>query len=559
MGASVQANVRKVELKAAKARKIVSKKIAKSPVGSGAKQVARRSRLLESRLVRLLTKSVLGLSALVPEPVRKFSRTVGQAILRVCGVFLVFIARWFSTRRYWHLVGGIPAFLLALPLAYCMIRMPFHGDAVKARQYRSAVQQALHNKNYEAADLYFRKLYQLGAMNERAEYHAACSAYASGDLPQAVEQMRKLAPENEPGYPPAHVWLARRHLTGESGLPREDADRLAEQHLKFALDREPGNPEARTLLAVHFERAGRYDDAVSELQQVVKHLPEQGLTLAQLYARQGRWSAARREVQKVLDLYAQKEQKGVTLGSAEFEIWSMACLIMNEPAKAEEVLERGLVEHPNDVALTERLRALCLARSDALQSQRINPQEQLRLLVRACQLKPDDRETVVRLSERTHHAGASGQQARQAIQDLLDQDQSPQILLAVLGTQAAERGDYPTAAKHLRAACRQDPQDAQSLNNLAWVLLQMGDGHYDEGLSLAVKAVSIKPQEAMYRETRGQLLMRLGRYRQAVEDLEYALNGLGESSEIHQLLALAYDQLGEAERAQAHRQSANAD
>ena len=182
----------------------------------------------------------------------------------------------------------------------------------------------------------------------------------------------------------------------------------------------------------------------------------------------------------------------------------------------------------------------------------------MRLLVRACQLKPNDQEAIVRLSERAQDAGATGHQARQAILDLLQQNQAPQLLYAIVGTQAAERGDYETAAKHLRIACQKDPQDAQSLNNLAWALLQMGEGHYDEGLSFASKALSIKPQEPMYRETRGQLLLRMGRYEQAVDDLEYALNGLVDSTELHRLLAQAYEQLGQSELAQAHRRSAGA-
>ena len=201
--------------------------------------------------------------------------------------------------------------------------------------------------------------------------------------PRRCSRWKSSVPRTSPAFQPAHIWLAHRYLylTGDrSDLPPEELKRLeslatyltggpnlteeqakclnerAMQHLTYALDRDPGNPVARSLRAKYLTREGRNDEALTELQEVVKQLPQQGLELAQLYARQGRWDDARAAVQKVLDHYANKEN--TRLESVEYRIWSVAWLIMNDVAKAEAVLERGLVEYPGDPTLTEQLRTV---------------------------------------------------------------------------------------------------------------------------------------------------------------------------------------------------------
>ncbi len=557
---SIHFGVHKTEAHVARVGRIFSTRIANSSVGTGAKNVARRSRVLESRLVKFSTRVLSGLgNVLLPAPVRRVFAAIGEALWSVAGIFFVFAGRWLATRHYWHLVGGIPAFLLALPLAYCMIRLPFYGNVAKARHYRAAAQEALTDKDYDAADLYFRKLYQLGAMSDTVEYQAAINAFESGNKQQALEQMKNLAPESEAGFPAAHVWLARRYLNHETKLSHEQANQLAERHLHFALDREPGNAEARTLLALHFERVGRFDDALTELREVVRRLPEQGLTLAQLYARQGRWDAAQREVQKVLELYQRKEQQGTKIGSVEYEIWATACLIMNDTARAEQILERAIAEHPNEAPLKEQLRIVCVSRADSLKAQRIEEHEQMRLLIRACQLDPDDKESLIRLGERLQRSNAQGDATVPSLESLFPTGQAPQLLYAIMGTEAASQRDFMLAVKYLRTACAMNPQDAQSLNNLAWTLMKSDQGTDEEALSFADQAVQLRPDEPMYHETRGQILVRLGRYEEAVQELEYALNGMKESAETHQLLAEAYEKLGQPERAAAHRFAADSD
>ena len=119
------------------------------------------------------------------------------------GVFFVFVGRWFRTRQYWHLAGRHSCISSRLAVGllhdpHALLRQCSEGQALPSRQ----LGRRWDAKDYEAANLYFRKLYQLGAMNDAAEFQAALNAYESGDMTQAVEKMKELAPEDQPGYPP---------------------------------------------------------------------------------------------------------------------------------------------------------------------------------------------------------------------------------------------------------------------------------------------------------------------------------------------------------------------
>ena len=118
-------------------------------------------------------------------------------------------------------------------------------------------------------------------------------------------------------------------------------------------------------------------------------------------------------------------------------------------------------------------------------------------------------------------------------------------------------GMSAAARRHLEQACQQNPQDAQSLNNLAVLLDTEPPVDQVRALELVTAALALDPRNTMYRETRGQILLRLQRYAEAVTDLEYALNGLGDQPKIHAALATAYDKLGQVEVARMHRQQAD--
>ena len=242
----------------------------------------------------------------------------------------------------------------------------------------------------------------------------------------------------------------------------------------------------------------------------------------------------------------------------EYLIWAQAHRILGQQRQALDTLEEGLEQHPENKSLTREIFDACLQQASLLAEQRSAPEEQLRLLQRAQQLDPSAQEPLIYLSRLAQHQNGVRTSAQALVDELIHSENPPPAIFAILGTQAAEAADYPVAVAYLRQACQADPQDAQSMNNLAWVLLQAdtsspGESSLDEALQLATRAVQIQPDMAIYRETRGQILVRLGRAEEAVPELQRALNGTGDAAVIHAALADAYERLGEGDLAQFHR------
>ena len=133
---------------------------------------------------------------------------------------------------------------------------------------------------------------------------------------------------------------------------------------------------------------------------------------------------------------------------------------------------------------------------------------------------------------------------------------APTALVAAVGTAAALEGDVRLARTLLERVVAADADHAVAWNNLAWALSQDPDKDLDRALAAVNRALELAPDEFRFRETRGQILVGLGRWQEAVDDLEFALNGMPDVPAIHVALATAYENLGQAELAEIHRQQA---
>jgi tetratricopeptide (TPR) repeat protein len=506
------------------------------------------------RAIRLVRKSVaVGLRCWMPVFVRRIVRATAREAWRAARLIVAFLGGWLGTRRYRQLVFGTPAFLLALPLAICLFRLPFHTNDVTAQQYRTAAAAAWENKHYEAADLYYRKLYQLDAVNESIEFQAALNAYQQGAEAEAIARFHDLAPNDRPGFVPAHLWLAQWYLRGESQLATAESLSAAERHLQLAVECEPGNPQIRAMRAACFQHAGRWDEALEELRRVSRYQPEIGLNLARLYARQRRWQAAHDEINKIVAVFETKQQHGQPLTDVEYEIWSESHLIAGENSKAEGVLEQGLTMHPDASRIRDRLYTLYMKDAAVPGEPSGSEESQLRRLLRSAQLKPAEHDPLIRIAQMSMIEGKTGTEARATIRQLMTSADPPGVLSAIVGTAAAAAGRYHESVGYLQQAVQSTPDDPQVLNNLSWVLLQL-KSDLPAALQLANRAVELRPDMPMYRETRGQVLMCLQRYAEAIKDLELALNAVGQDGTIHRAIAEAYEAVGQLDLARIHRQ-----
>lgn len=93
-------------------------------------------------------------------------------------------------------------------------------------------------------------------------------------------------------------------------------------------------------------------------------------------------------------------------------------------------------------------------------------------------------------------------------------------------------------------------------NNLAWALASQPEPDLPRALELIELALDGNPTEPNFLSTRGRILARLGRWKDALSSLEAALPALPNNPTLHADLADVYAALGSTELAAEHRQKA---
>ncbi len=90
------------------------------------------------------------------------------------------------------------------------------------------------------------------------------------------------------------------------------------------------------------------------------------------------------------------------------------------------------------------------------------------------------------------------------------------------GNVLALREDWSEAAASYRQALRREPQNAEAMNNLAWVLLRAGDA--ERALPWAEEAVALDPHHPAFLDTLAEIRLARGETEAAARLLERALH-----------------------------------
>ena len=144
---------------------------------------------------------------------------------------------------------------------------------------------------------------------------------------------------------------------------------------------------------------------------------------------------------------------------------------------------------------------------------------------------------------------------RKKIQEVVASEQSSPMAHFALSNILFQDGDQKAAMIHLEQAYRMDSSLISVMNNLAWMLAHSEHPNLDRALELATVAASRAPKDARCQDTLGTILMKLGRYKDAIPHLEMALLGASDKQAVHQKLSATYKSLGMDELSQIHEQA----
>jgi uncharacterized protein HemY len=462
---------------------------------------------------------------------------------------------WAETRNYWLLLFALPALLGFVGVGVFAFHQFTWGRERAIAATAAVAGQAQTASDHRRAQLAWQNYLRLTRRTEPEPLYHLAQTYAHfGRRADAVAILSALAPPNQDGYAPAHLFLAQALLMPAEVSP--EGMRVAEGHLLRLLKAQPQNAEAQQTLGQLYVALGQWEDARKHLSAVVAARPEAALHLALAQRGLGDANASRTWADRAARYFAGRVAQTPTNEAALRLNWADALALMNDFSGAASALESGL-KRTRDPTLRAALARVCLGWSESLA--REQPGEitrRLEVIRQGLEAMPENLDLLRELALLSGAPGESAAAARAHVNQLLRDGQHAPLLHFCLGDVARQRGDAARARQHLEAALAAAPTVPEIANQLAALLATGSEPDLPRARRLVDGLIAQAPVNPVYRATRGRILLLQGELDSALLDLEFALPLLADATATHTALAQVYERLGLAEIASEHRRRA---
>ena len=426
------------------------------------------------------------------------------------------------------------------------------GDHIRVNYQREGERRLRAASDFAGARPCFERALAVEGANPAALHGLALCLDGTGHSGDAAALMARLAPADRTGYYPAHLWQAQRLL--QAAEPTAADRRLAEVHLQLALKLQPREAGAHALLAQLYWQSARYDEAEPHLVSAAPAAPALYLRLAELHAARQEWGQAAKEANLAVPFFRDRCRSAPQDVPARV-FWAEAEMLAGRHADAVRILraELGSADQPVYLQTLGRVYASWAAAVE--RRDEADPGQRLQLVEEGLKYDPGNSDLLSALTpERTRPGEAAP--TRALLLRLVSDGRAPASANLILGMDAWQRRDFAAARIHWETALRLAPQLNLAANNLAWLLANEDPRDLTRALALIDAALERAPHEPRFRGTRGAILSRLGRWREALPELIAALPASRASAAHHRLLSETYLQLGLSELAQEHRKRA---
>ena len=363
------------------------------------------------------------------------------------------------------------------------------GDEDADQRLLSLV-QVLSEEDPEDADKVMRWLAKPYKKSAYAQYATAAIAMQAGDTEYAEERALR-AIELDPEWTKAKLLYARTMLL--SGRQDEAIDYTA----RLIGDDPDPDPDARMELALMMMTAGRDDDALSQVNQILLEQPSRAdalrmmaiinfrlenldaawadfqdllasgrFTMDALYYL-ARIADVRGEHERAVRLYSQV-QSGPNVVVSQRRASALIAYQMDDPQKALQQLEEFGNKNPGHAIDMVLARAQLLASLEEYD-------EALGFYDKYVMYRPDDESALLGRGELLLRMGRLDDSIEQ-YRAAADRWPESAMSLNALGYTLADRTDqYREAEKLIRKALELDPDSAAIIDSLGWVLFKQGD------------------------------------------------------------------------------------
>jgi len=458
-----------------------------------------------------------------------------------------FLWQLLATRRAALWLWSLPVVLILGLLASVFWFAPFSQDPRVVARYETALSQAIKSGDSEKVKLYRLKLAQLGSSTMRGEYQTALALSERGEVLEAFELMKKLAPLDTVGFEGAHFWIAQKMIEGDLNVPAPESLRIALLHLEKIRARTGDEPEIRLLEGLAYARLGRVPAAINVLTPIANSNVVASFLLMEIYAAQGQRPQAREQAIIVHRKLNEAIADGRELSEDQRRWQATATNIIGDAKLAAAAVEQWYQANPNSVdARVNRARLLLQQVSQWCQRPDPAKLDEMKenLTLAAATIPLEHAEMVSAVATMICQRKKQQVLIESLYQQLLNDEKVSGIIVESFGTMAAVDQDWNTADGLLRRATTVSPEWGNAWNNWAYVISAAFPERLEEALRHVDRAIQINSDNPDYRETRGMIYYKLRNYEQAITDLEIAINGINELASVHAALADSHRRLG---------------
>lgn len=458
------------------------------------------------------------------------------------------------SREWVHLLQGLPAVVALVGVVTVLTTVIRMGDL--PLEYRKRAERAYDAGHYEQAQLYLQRVLQLGADNKETSFLLARTLQQTGQPARSAAILDSLAPdEGGGGYPQAHLLKAAsivRNLDPSKSDIEESLESLR-THLEAAEIDFSHKPEFEYYSGKYFLAAKEHAEAQKEHARSVRDGEgvKRFAKIADECEAEARrhYAVAEPDFQETIKKSPQNQIARIRLAEILIE--------QEDFEEMAQLLQEGIVQN-GDGPFQAVLASGLVRRYKTLP--RENPADRLALLQRILELDPQNKEAFNRLMEFGSIGNAdpaAEQAARNLLESLITIGESAPLAHFVLGIQAWDRGDSDDALWHMDRAYRLKPDLVVLANAFAWMLVHDARNPDPQRALDVINTVLEEHSDVPdYRETRGQILVRLERWDEALDDLEMALPKFQTSADLHASLAVVYQNLGQPGLAEKHERVA---
>lgn len=529
-----------------------------------------------------------------PEPIQidrgsMLSRPFHRLWWTLCGLFQSICSsrpmHYWMQRDWKRLLYALPVLLATLGAIGVGIGVAQESKREMANWYHEQAIRSLRANDKPAAMAFAEAALGLQPDDSNILMLVGERSADNGDVARALAIFQSLAPPDKLGNPVAHMLCAE--LMAKQRQLTPDQWQEYEKHLQQIVDVEGKlGAAACGMLGNFYISSNQLDKAIPYLRRAP----------ADSRYRVGLISAALRIGDTVTAKWAAEGSIGVLQAKLEANpndldarrMLAVCRVALKDHASAVALYDAVEISRmsPEVIALLRRERAdLYVAWLHSLENDSAQSlTARFAVLERALFATPEDQRLLIKLSAFIDPRSKEGQAARKTLQDqLAKKGNNVGIAHFVLGLFAWAEQDQAKAQLHFELAHQATPLPTTHIaNNLAWALASKADADRDYSHRLAIGAavgagiaaappveleralrlvngaVQREPNQRDFRHTRGTILIKMGRWKDAIVDLELALNAGAHPDQagIHAALAEAYTRAGDAALAAAHREQA---